>query len=112
MLGWYDVIRQGNRPGLFYGDLRPTVARAVEESHPDRAIGIWEELAAQAIARTNIGAYEDAARFLERSGQIEERRGNRAAWQNRVRDLRERERRKWRLREILDGLLRRHPPAS
>jgi uncharacterized Zn finger protein len=111
VLAWYDVIRQRGRSGLYYGDVRPTVARAVEASHPDRAIGIWEELAAEAIARTSTGAYEEAARYLERSGQIEERRGNRAAWRQRVSALRERERRKWRLREILDGLLKRYPPA-
>jgi len=74
--------------------VRPSVARAVETSHPDRAVAIWEELAAEAVARTNTNAYEDAARYLECSAQIEARRDNLVAWHGRVLDLRERERRK------------------
>ena len=112
VLAWYDVLRESRRSGSFYGDVRPSVARAVETSHPDRAVAIWEELAAEAVARTNTNAYEDAARYLECSAQIEARRDNLVAWHGRVLDLRERERRKWRLRETLDGLLKRYPSSS
>lgn len=115
VLAWYDRLRTP-RPGapyhsLGYGAPDATVARAVERSHPERAIAIWEELAERAIARTNTEAYLEAARYLDSAGRIEERRGNLAAWRQRVLTLRERERRKWRLRETLDDLLKRFPPA-
>jgi uncharacterized Zn finger protein len=111
VLAWFDRIRQRRQYSLLYGDLSGSVARAVERSHPERAIAIWDELAAGAIARTSTDAYLEAARYLERSGRIEERRGNLAAWRARVRDLQARERRKWRLRQILDDLLKRFEPS-
>ena len=115
VLIWYDRLRAarpGNSYGSFgYGAPDATVARAVERSHPERAIAIWEDLAARAIARTSPDAYVEAARYLDSVGRIEERRGNLATWRQRVLSLRERERRKWRLRETLDDLLKRFPPA-
>ena len=113
VLAWYDRLRARRSDRAFYGYSAPSaaVARAVERSHPDRAIAIWEELAASAIGRTNTEAYREAARYLDIAGRIEERRGNLAAWRQRILDLQARERRKWRLREALDDLLRRFPPA-
>ena len=113
VLVWYDRLRAPRSGGAYYGYSDPgaTVARAVERSHPDRAIAIWNDLAVGAIARTQTEAYREAARYLEQAGRIEERRGNLAAWRKRVLELQARERRKYRLREILDDLLRRFPPA-
>jgi hypothetical protein len=48
------------------------------------------------------------ARSLKHAARIEQGRGNLGAWRERIQKLRELERRKYRLREILDGLLRRH----
>ena len=113
VLLWYDRLRGSRSGGAFfgYGDPGATVARAVERSHPERAIAIWDDLAARAIAQTNTEAYVEAARYLEYAGRIEERRGNLAVWRTRVLELQSRERRKWRLRQTLDDLLKRFPPA-
>jgi uncharacterized Zn finger protein len=111
VLHWYDRLRARTSAGYYYGDPGATVARAVERSHPDRAIAIWEELAARAVARTNTEAYVEAARYLDSAGRLEARRGNLAAWRARVLELQARERRKWRLRQTLDDLLKRFPPA-
>jgi uncharacterized Zn finger protein len=111
VLVWFDRLRERGAAGYFYSDPSVSVARAVERSHPERAIAIWNELAARAIGRTNTEAYLEAARYLEHAGRIEERRGNLAAWRTRVLELQARERRKWRLRQTLDDLLKRFPPA-
>ena len=111
VLTWFDRLRARQSAGFFYGDPSASVARAVERSHPERAIAIWDDLAARAIAQTKTDAYLEGARYLEYAGRIEERRGNLAAWRTRILDLQARERRKWRLREILDDLLKRFPPA-
>ena len=111
VLHWYDFARERASGGILYGYNDPSmaVARAVEESHPDRAIGIWEDLASRAVARTNTSAYEEAAGYLEHSARIEARHGNLDSWRERVQEVRARERRKWRLRETLDRLLARFP---
>jgi len=111
VLIWYDQLRAPGAAGYSYGDPGAAVARAVERSHPNRAIAIWNDLALRAIARTQTEAYLEAARYLESAGRIEERRGNLAAWRTRVLELQARERRKWRLRQTLDDLLKRFPPA-
>jgi uncharacterized Zn finger protein len=111
ILFWYDRARSERHSGLMGGVPAASVAHAVEESHPDRAIAIWEEMAARAIAQTNTDAYQEAARSLEQSGRIEARRDNLGAWRSRVLELQARERRKWRLRQILDDLLRRLSPS-
>jgi uncharacterized Zn finger protein len=110
VLFWFDRLRERRSAGYFFSDPSAAVARAVERSHPDRAIAIWNELALRAIAQTNTSAYVEAARYLEHAGRIEERRGNLASWRTYVEELKARERRKWRLRETLDGLLKRFPP--
>jgi uncharacterized Zn finger protein len=111
VLVWFDRLRARQSGGFYYGDPSASVARAVERSHPDRAIAIWDDLAARAIAQTKTDAYLEGARYLENAGRIEERRGSLAAWRARILELQARERRKWRLREILDDLLKRFPPA-
>lgn len=111
VLLWFDRLRARGSAGYGYGDPSVSVARAVERSHPERAIAIWDDLAARAIAQTNTNAYVEAARYLEHAGRIEERRGNLDAWRTRILDLQARERRKWRLRETLDDLLKRFPPT-
>jgi uncharacterized Zn finger protein len=110
VLFWFDRLRERRSAGFYFGDPSAAVARAVERSHPDRAIAIWNELALRAIAQTNTNAYVEAARYLEHAGRIEERRGNLASWRTYVEELKARERRKWRLRETLDDLLKRFPP--
>ena len=110
VLFWFDRLRERRSAGFYFGDPSAAVARAVERSHPDRAIAIWNELALRAIAQTNTSAYVEAARYLEHVGRIEERRGNLASWRTYVEELKARERRKWRLRETLDDLLKRFPP--
>ena len=80
------------------------VARAVEKSHPDVALTIWERLARQQIDLVKPAAYEVAAGHLRRMRRIYQQTGRAAEWQELITAIRHEHKRKRRLMEVLDSL--------
>ena len=69
--------------GNFYlgGDLRLTVANAAADSHPREALGIYLELAEQAIGQRNRNSYRVACDYLKRIRDLYARFGEEYVWQ-------------------------------
>jgi uncharacterized Zn finger protein len=76
----------------------------VVDSHPDRALAMWKEMAEGHIAVTNVRAYETAAGHLRKVHRTLKKLKREAEWKTYLADLKEDNKRKRRLVEILDGL--------
>jgi uncharacterized Zn finger protein len=83
------------------------VADAVADTHPDRAVAIYRELAEGLIAQTKPAAYESAAGYLRKLRDLLTRIGRAAEWEGILAHLREEHRRKRTLMDVLDRLERR-----
>lgn len=81
------------------------VADAVVKAYPERA-AIWQALAEARIAQTSPAAYDEAALFLRKLRRVWVGLGKAAEWRAYVEELRAANRRKRRLMETLDALLR------
>jgi uncharacterized Zn finger protein len=102
VLRWYD--RRGTvRFAQINAD---AVADAVVRAYPERAAAIWQALAEARIAQTSPAAYEEAAGFLRKLQRVQTERGQAAEWRAYVEQLRATNKRKRRLVETLDVLLR------
>jgi uncharacterized Zn finger protein len=103
-LRWYEQ-RQSTTVGWGWGSVDDDhVAQAVVETHPERAIAIWQALAEAEIARTNTSAYETAAGYLRKARDVLHQLGRQAEWQRYFTTLRQANVRKRRFVEILDNL--------
>lgn len=102
VLRWYDQ-RSPSRPSGINDDM---VADAVAQAYPERAATIWQQLAEARIAQTSPATYLEAAVFLRKLRRLRARQGRVPAWCEYVVRLRETNRRKRRLVETLDALLR------
>jgi uncharacterized Zn finger protein len=83
------------------------VAEAVAEAHPDRAAALYREIIDGYIALTSPSAYEAALPYLRKLRDLLHRLKRASEWREYLAGLRETERRKRRLMEVLDRLERR-----
>lgn len=102
VLRWYDR-RSTIRHAPINDD---SVADAVARDYPERAAAIWQGLAEARIAQTSPAAYEEAALFLRKLRRVWAEHGKAAEWRGYVEELRAANKRKRRLVETLDALLR------
>lgn len=102
VLRWYDQPRAGQPTWTAISDDR--VAEAVQGAHPERAAEIWKRMAEQQIANTNVRAYEEAAVFLGKLGRLRKQHVQIDSWRQYLAELRETNKRKRRLLEVLDRL--------
>jgi uncharacterized Zn finger protein len=108
VLAWYDRLQASRSPTPWakYGDTSQAarVADAVAETHPDRALAIYQKLADDLIAATSPSAYEGAAVHLRKMRTLLHKTGRAAEWSKRLAAIREQNRRKRRLLEVLERL--------
>jgi uncharacterized Zn finger protein len=102
VLRWYD--RRGQARYVWIN--ADAVANAVAGAYPERAAGIWQELAEARIAQTKPAAYDEAALYLRELRRVWTEHGKAAEWRSYVEGLRVANKRKRRLIETLDALLR------
>lgn len=111
ILTFYDRVRERRRKERWFGrrgdDL--LVAKAVQATHPARALEIYAEAAEAAAAQKKPDVYAEAARHLKAMRPLYRRLGRAGDWQTYVEELRAKYSRKWRLGEVLDGVLGRPP---
>lgn len=103
VLKWFDIHKQKQKYGVGEG-LKDDVATAVAGEYPDKAIGIWKELAEHQIAITNVAAYSVGAGYLRKAQKILKQNGRENEWDIYLQGLKETNRRKPRLIEILNAL--------
>lgn len=108
VLRWYDKLTTGRRSHEFdwYGDdsLQGEIADAVAATHPDRAIALYKQIIEGLIARTSSSAYEAARPYLRKLRDLLQKQKRQAEWSRYLAQLREANRRKRRLLEVLDRL--------
>ena len=80
------------------------IATAVQAHAPDRAVAIWKNQAERLIAQVKPSAYQEAANYLCKAGEVMSKKNKQAQWDQYLRSLRDAHARKRRLIEILDGL--------
>jgi uncharacterized Zn finger protein len=110
VLRWYDRLRQ--EEGDSWGTLshyRELVAKAVADTHPEQALGLYRELVDARIGSSN---YEAAEPYLERVRDLLIAAGRQADWTSYLAELRAAHRRRRRLMDVLDRVLAGTPGRS
>jgi uncharacterized Zn finger protein len=102
VLRWYDQ-RPQRRFGWYSLD-EDRIASAIKTHAPDRAAAIWKALAEGLIAQVKPRAYQEAAKYLRKAGQVMAGQEKQKEWDQYLQDLRERHFRKRRFIEIMEGL--------
>ncbi|TFH65102.1 MAG: SWIM zinc finger domain-containing protein [Candidatus Zixiibacteriota bacterium] len=82
------------------------VARAVAESHPEVALGVWKKLVDGLIAEVKPRAYEEAVKYLKLMRSVYTKGGRLPEWQGLLVSLRNQHKAKRRLMQELDGLVK------
>jgi len=103
---WYGELKKGGEAAerYAYHTDENKIASAVHEKYPDIAIEIWKKLAEELISKTNVNAYGEAAVHLRKIKETMEAGGQKREWEIYLRGIREGNKRKKRLIEILDTL--------
>ncbi|AKB17189.1 MULTISPECIES: SWIM zinc finger domain-containing protein [unclassified Methanosarcina] len=103
---WYGELKKGGETTkryAYYID-KNKIANAVHEKYPDIALEVWKKLAEELISKTNVNAYREAAVHLRKVKDNIESRGQKREWEIYPRGIREKNKRKRRLIEILGTL--------
>ena len=102
IIKWY---RLGRKSGGFGRDhTGEKVAQAVQVTHPDEALSIWKALAAQEISQAKPAAYQTAGHYLKKMKAVYIRTNNEAAWTQHMAELREHNKRRPRMLDVLNSL--------
>jgi uncharacterized Zn finger protein len=101
---WYDYSQRQERSGYWLRTSDTTVAEAVKEAYPDRAIAIWKEEAEGQIALTKVEAYRTAGEYLKKVRDVLVKKRRKKEWDGYLADLRQQNLRKPRCVEVLDRL--------
>lgn len=80
------------------------LAAAVQKTHPDFSINIWKTEAERLINTVNVKAYLEAGKYLRKAKKVFEATGRADQWTAYVRTLREKNRRRPRMMDVLDSL--------
>ncbi|MDD3248529.1 MAG: SWIM zinc finger domain-containing protein [Methanosarcina sp.] len=102
---WYNKLKIRRKKGEDrYFTRRDKIARTVQEKYPEIAIDIWKTVAEELISRTKVEAYESASIYLRMVRNAMEAGGQKAEWESYLSEIREKNRLKRKLLEILDIL--------
>lgn len=80
------------------------IANAIKGKYPEIAIEIWKKLAENLISETKVSSYEAASVHLRKIKETLESTGKKEEWKNYIREIREVNRRKRKLLEIIERL--------
>lgn len=100
VLFWYDQLQKNKRGWGGVDD--NSIAAAIQDYAPERAVSIWKRLAESLINQTKPSAYEQAASYLRKAKKIMKREKKQANWNQYLNGLKREHARKRRLIEILD----------
>lgn len=103
---WYEELKKGGDAERIYGNYidENQIANAIVTQYPEIAIGIWKQLAEGLISKTNVNAYREAAVHLRKIKETMEAGRQKEKWKVYLCGIREENKRKKRLIEILDKL--------
>jgi uncharacterized Zn finger protein len=103
---WYEELKKskGEVEKSRQSVLEDKIANAVKDKYPAIAIEIWKKLAEGLISETKVYSYETASVHLRKVKETLESIGKSEEWEAYLREIREANRFKRRLLEILDRL--------
>lgn len=102
VLRWYDQLQKNPYRG--YGINNDAIATSLQTYAPDRAVGIWKNMAEKLIAQVKPSAYKEASTFLRKASKVMNKKKKQTEWKRYIQALRETHIRKRRLMEVLDNL--------
>lgn len=103
VLKWYDAHKK-KRYEWRMDDLEDRVAEAIAHEYPDKAVEIWKRVAESHISISNVNSYVEGAKFLRKVKSTMTKNKKANEWDTYLQLLKETNRRKSRLIEILDAL--------
>jgi uncharacterized Zn finger protein len=109
VLHWYDKMskepkRVGGGWGWSRGETADRVAAAVAQSHPERALEIYQRGLEQVLPQANPSAYESAAGYLKKMRPILKSLSREADWDKSLAEIRSKYGNRPRFMEVLDKL--------
>lgn len=107
VIRWYDLVTANKSRRYRTWLQEDSIAQAIAEAYPERAVGIWKRLAEDCIARTQPKAYEQAADYLLCVRNVLHTAGKEEDWRSYLTGLQQQNVRKRRLMVILDSIDRR-----
>ncbi len=102
VLKWYRFSEKSGRFGRDYSGQK--VAEAIQITHPDEAISIWKVLATEEILHVKPSAYQAAGHYLKQMKVVYTRTNNATAWTQYVDGLREQNKRRPRMLDVLNSV--------
>lgn len=93
-----------SRVERMWDNLEDKVAAAIAHEYHDKAVEIWERIAGSHISRVNVAAYAEGAVYLRKAQKILTHLSRADEWDIYLQRLKEENRRRPRLIEILDSL--------
>jgi len=109
VLRWYDLWRaaaknQRTGPSYGFGSYADSVAAAVAEAHPERALEIYRDGVEANLKQASISAYETVAAYLKKMRPILKSLDRGPEWNALVAEIRMNYHNRPRFMEILDRL--------
>lgn len=103
---WYEELKNSGAEAESYWKSisENKIANAVKEKYPEIALEIWKKLAERLISETKVSSYEEASPYLRKVKETLESSGEKEAWEAYISEIKEVNKRKKRLLEILDRL--------
>ena len=103
---WYEELKKSKGEAERYWNSisENEIANAVKGKYPEIAIEIWKKLAENLISETKVSSYEVASVHIRKVKEALQAIGKKEEWEAYLRELREVNRRKRKLLEILDML--------
>ncbi|AKB17188.1 SWIM zinc finger domain-containing protein [Methanosarcina sp. WWM596] len=102
---WYNKLKIRRKKGEDrYFTRRDKIAHTVQEKYPEIAVDIWKTIAEELISRTKVDAYESASIYLRMVRNTMETGGQKVEWESYLSEIREKNKLKRKLLEILDVL--------
>ncbi len=102
VLKWYRLSKKSG--GLWRDHTGEKVAQVIQETHPDEAISIWKALVTQEIAQAKPSAYQTAGHYLKKMNVVYARIDHEAVWSQYMAELREQNKRRPRMLDVLNAL--------
>lgn len=103
---WYEELKKGGEKAeeYWHSISESEIANSVKEKYPEIALDIWKRLAEKLISETKVGSYEEASAYLRKIKETLEASGKKEEWENYLSEIKEENKRKKRLIEILETL--------
>lgn len=103
---WYEELKKSKSEAekSRRSILEEEIANAVKDKYPEVAIEIWKNIAEDLISKTKVSSYEAASMYLRKIKETLESIGKKEEWEAYLRQIREANKLKKKLLEVLDRL--------